>query len=229
MDSHRRCAPEQSEEPLAGVAHAGAHRGDRGVRLGQVVAGVRHALRRRPAPLCRDLLALCAAVSRTHGQAAGRQHRRRAAGDCHQSGQPGAHLALDGRHAHRTGRPFQAALRTRRRTGVSRLRRDGAARHGGEHRRPPARRCGGGCALRDHLSAAGAGGHERDRTGDGAVAAGLRAPAPARSGRGGGWQRPCPRRAGPLPPCQLRRRASCRSHRGSTCARQGTHGGGDWR
>ena len=42
-------------------------------RLGQVLARLRHALRRGPAALRRDLLALRAAVPRPHGQAAGRR------------------------------------------------------------------------------------------------------------------------------------------------------------
>ena len=84
------------------------------VRLGQVLAGLRHALRRRAAALRRDLLALRAAVPRPHGQAAGRLDRRHPAGDRHRPDQPGAHLALDRRHDDRAQRSPEAAVRARR-------------------------------------------------------------------------------------------------------------------
>ena len=85
----------------------------RRVRLRQVVAGVRHAVRRRAAPLRRDVLAVCAAVSRPHGQAAGRSHRRHSAGHRHRPDQSGAHLALDRRHDDRAQRSSEAAVRAR--------------------------------------------------------------------------------------------------------------------
>ena len=58
---------------------------------------------------------LRAPVPRPHGPAGGRQGRGRAAGDRHRPDQPGAQLALDGRHDDRAERSPEAALRARRR------------------------------------------------------------------------------------------------------------------
>ena len=55
-----------------------------------------------------------APVPRPHGQAAGRFHRGHPAGHRHRPDQPGAHLALDGRHDDRDQRPPEAAVRARR-------------------------------------------------------------------------------------------------------------------
>ena len=96
------------------IAAQRAHRRHGRVGLGQVLAGVRHAVCRRPAPLRRDLLALRAAVPRPHGQAAGRLDQRDPAGDRHRPDQPGAHLALDRRHDDRAQRSPEAAVRARR-------------------------------------------------------------------------------------------------------------------
>ena len=59
---------------------------------------------------------LRAPVPRPHGPAGGRPRRRRAAGDRDRPDQPGAHLALDGRHDDRAERPPEAAVRARRRS-----------------------------------------------------------------------------------------------------------------
>ena len=131
------------------------------VRLGQVLAGVRHALRRRPAPLRRDLLALRAAVPRPHGQAAGRLHRRHPAGDRHRPDQPGAHLALHRRHDDRAQRSPEAAVRARRQrctasAAASRCASDSAREHlrGPERARARGRQTRACCIT---LSRAGAG------------------------------------------------------------------------
>jgi hypothetical protein len=79
--------------------------------VGQVEPRVRHAVRGRPAALRRDVLGLCAAVPRPHGPAAGRPRGRRAARDRDRPDQPGAQLALDGRHDDRAQRPPEAAVR----------------------------------------------------------------------------------------------------------------------
>ena len=84
-------------------------------RLGQVQPGVRHAVRRGPAALRRDLQRLRAPVPRPHGPPGGRPRRRRAAGHRDRPDQPGAQLALDGRHDDRAERPPEAAVRARRR------------------------------------------------------------------------------------------------------------------
>ena len=112
-------------------------------RLGQVVAGLRHGLRRGPAPLRRDVLAVRAAVPRPHGQAAGGPHRGHPARDRHRPDQPGAHLALDRRHDDRAQRSPEAALRARRAAALPRLRPAGAARHAGQHLQRPGGAHGG--------------------------------------------------------------------------------------
>ena len=106
-----------------------ADRRDRRLRLGQVVARLRHALRRGPAPLRRDVLAVRAAVPRPHGQAAGRPHRGHPAGDRDRPDESGAHVALDGRHDDRARRLPEAAVRARRDAVLPRLRPQGAPRH----------------------------------------------------------------------------------------------------
>ena len=98
-------------------------------RVGQVEPGVRHAVRRRPAALRRDLLGLRAPVPRPHGPARGRPRRGRAAGDRHRPDQPGAQLALDGRHDDRAQRPPEAAVRPRRAAVRPQDRAAGAPRH----------------------------------------------------------------------------------------------------
>ena len=109
-----RCTPAQSPEPRPRHPHRRDDGGHRPERLGQVEPGVRHALCRGPAPLCRDLLGLRAPVPRPHGQAGGRQGGGRAAGHRHRPDQPGALLALDRRHDDRAERPPEAAVRARR-------------------------------------------------------------------------------------------------------------------
>ncbi len=80
-----------------------------------------------PAPLRRDVQRLRAPVPRAHGPPGGRQGRGRAAGDRDRPDQPGAELALDGRHDDRAERPPEAAVRARRR----------AVRQGDREARPP--------------------------------------------------------------------------------------------
>ena len=70
-----------------------------------------------------------APVPRPHGQAAGRRDRGHPAGDRDRPDQPGAHLALDGRHDDRAERPPEAAVRARGAAVLPRLRPAGDARH----------------------------------------------------------------------------------------------------
>src|SRR5436309_2516148 len=72
----RRRAPEQPQGLRSADPAARVHGRERSVGLGEVEPRLRHALRRGPPPLRRDLLALRAAVPRAHGQAALRAHRR---------------------------------------------------------------------------------------------------------------------------------------------------------
>jgi excinuclease ABC subunit A len=71
------------------------------VGFGQILAGLRHHLRRGPAPLRRIAVGLRAPVSRTAGQARRRLHRGPVAGHRHRAeiGQPQS--ALERRHHHR--------------------------------------------------------------------------------------------------------------------------------
>ena len=130
--------------------------GDRRLGQRQVIAGVRHALCRRPAALRRDLLRLCAAVPRPDGQAAGRPHRRRAAGDRDRPDQSGAHLALHRRHDDRTQRPPEVAARARLHALLPQLRAAGPARPHRQHREERAR-------PRAACRRSAAGGHFRGR------------------------------------------------------------------
>src|SRR5439155_816465 len=104
-------APEQPQEPRSRPAAQRADRRHRRVGFGQVVAGVRHLVRGRPAPLRRDLLPLRPAVPRPHGQAAGRVDLGNSARYRHRPDQPGAHLALDRRHDDRAQRSPEAPVR----------------------------------------------------------------------------------------------------------------------
>ena len=122
LHRHSRRAPEQSQESRPRAADERADRRHRRVRLGQVVAGVRHALRGRSAPLRRNVLAVRAAVSRSHGSSAGRSHRRHSAGDRHRPDQSGAHLALHRRHDDGAQRSPEAAVLARRAAVLPRVR-----------------------------------------------------------------------------------------------------------
>ena len=79
-------------------------------RVGQVVAGLRHDLRRRAAPLRRVAVGLRPAVSRADGEAGRRRHRRHRAGDRHPAEEQHPQSALDRRHDHRDSRLPAAAL-----------------------------------------------------------------------------------------------------------------------
>ena len=135
VDRDSRCAPEQSQESESRDSAARARGGHGRVGLGQVLAGVRHAVCRRPAALRRNLLAVRAAVPRSHGQAGGRSHRRHSARHRHRPDESGAHLALHRRHDDRAQRSPEAAVRARGNASLPQLRQAGAARQRGEHLR----------------------------------------------------------------------------------------------
>ena len=108
---HRRRHP----APQAGGDH-------RPVRLGQVVAGLRHDLRRRAAPLRRVAVGLRAAVPRADGEAGRRSDRGPVAGDLDRAEDHRLESALDGRHGHRNLRLPAAAVRQHRRAALPELR-----------------------------------------------------------------------------------------------------------
>ena len=83
-------------------------------RLGQVDAGLRHALRRGPAPLRRDAVGVRAPVPRADGEAASRAPARAVADHRHRAEDRVEQPALDRRHHHRDLRLPARALRARR-------------------------------------------------------------------------------------------------------------------
>ena len=156
---HPRRPAEQPEGAGPGHPHRPAGGGHRCLGQRQVLTGLRHPLRRGPASLCRDLLGLRPPVPRSDGSSPGRQHRRRAARHRHRPDQPGAHLALHGRHDDRAERPSEAADGPRRHPVLPAVRPAGPGRRRGQHRRhraPAGRRAGGSPPLR-HLPGSGTG------------------------------------------------------------------------
>ena len=92
----------------------------RAVRLGQVLAGLRHHLRRGPAPLRRVAVGLRPPVPRPDGQARRRLHRGPVAGHLDRPEVGVAQPPLDRRHHHRGLRLPPAALRPHRRARTAR-------------------------------------------------------------------------------------------------------------
>ena len=131
-----RCAHAQSEEhrPRHPQARAGGDHRPVGVR--QVEPRVRHAVRRGPAPLCREPVDVCAAVPAVDGQARRRSDRGPVAGHQHRAEGQFAQPALHGGHDHRGARLPAAAVRARRHTVLPRPR----ARAAGAERQPDGRR-----------------------------------------------------------------------------------------
>ena len=99
---------------------AGGHH--RAERLGQVVARVRHDLRRGPAPLRRVALGLRAAVPRAAAEARRREHRGPVPGHRHRAAGARQEPALDRRHRHRDRRLPAPAVRARRRPALPEVR-----------------------------------------------------------------------------------------------------------
>jgi excinuclease ABC subunit A len=95
-----------------------ADRDHRPVGLGQVLARLRHALRRGPAPLRRIAVGLCAAVPVDDGQARRRPHRGPVAGHLDRAEIDLAQPALHRRHHHRDLRLPAPAVRPRRRAAL---------------------------------------------------------------------------------------------------------------
>ena len=131
---NRRCPPQHGLHPRTRRAHAQpeehqsrsaaqpADRDHRAVGLRQVVARLRHALRRRPAPLRRIAVGLRAAVPAADGKARCRSDRRPVAGDFDRAEGDQPQSALDRRHGHRNSRLPAPAVRARRRAALPRSR-----------------------------------------------------------------------------------------------------------
>ena len=87
----------------------------RAVRLGQILARLRHHLCRRPAPLCREPVGLCAAIPGNDAKAGRRPDRRPVAGNFDRAENHLAQSALDGRHGDRNLRLHAASVGAGRR------------------------------------------------------------------------------------------------------------------
>ncbi len=134
--------------------HSGrkAGRGHRGQRVGQVVARLRHHLRRGAAPVRRVAVGLRAPVPRADGEARRRRHRGHLPGDRHPAEEQHPQPAVNGRDHHRNPRLPAAAVRAHRADGVPLVRprrdsRDGRGR--GHAARRAARRHAPARRLRD--------------------------------------------------------------------------------
>ena len=136
--SHRRLgrprAQPQGHQPRAAARRARGHH--RAVGLGQVLAGLRHHLRRGPAPLRRVAERLRAPVPRPDGQARRRLDRGAVAGDLDRPEDDVAQPALDGRHGHRDLRLPAAAVVADRQAALPRLRGADRGAVGRADRRP---------------------------------------------------------------------------------------------
>ena len=87
----------------------------RPVRLGQILARLRHRLCRGPAPLRREPVRLCAAIPGDDAEAGRRPDRRAVAGDFHRAENHLAQSALHRRHRHRDLRLYAAVMGAGRR------------------------------------------------------------------------------------------------------------------
>ena len=140
---HPGCPRAQPQGHLARPAARLPDRVHRAVRLGQVQPGVRHDLRRGPAPLRRVAVGVRPPVPRPDGQARRRLHRGPVAGGLDR---PEVHVEeppLHRRHHHRGLRLPPPALRPRRPAPLPGLRRPDRAADAAADRRPRARPRGG--------------------------------------------------------------------------------------
>ena len=151
-DRRHRRPRAQPQERLADAAARRARRADGALGVGQVLARLRHDLRRGPAPLRRVALGVRAPVPRADGQARRRLDRGALAGDLDRPEDDLAQPALDGRHGHRDLRLPAPAVGPDRRAALPRLRRADRRADDRADRRPGARARGG-----DALHGAGAG------------------------------------------------------------------------
>ena len=174
--------PQSEGDRLPGAAPRG-DRGDRPFGSGQVVARLRHHLRRGAAPVRRVDVHLRAAVPRPDGAAAGGRHPQHPAGGGARGQERRPQRPLDGGHDHRDARrdapplhpPGRGGVRQRPRPGAQLQPRGGG---GGPRRRRGRRLLHPGRAP----AAAEEGGGRRPRRAD---PPGLPAPPRTRGGRGG--------------------------------------------
>ena len=110
-----RRARAQSQEHRPRHSARPARRLHRPFRLRQILARLRHHLRRGPAPLRREPLRLCAPVPGDDAEAGRRPDRRPLARHLHRAEDHLAQSALDRRHRHRDPRLHAASVGARRR------------------------------------------------------------------------------------------------------------------
>ena len=140
---HSGRAPAQPEKHQPGNSAQHADRDHRAFRLRQILARVRHDLRRGPAPLRRIALRLRAAIPRSDGAAGSGFHRRPLPFDRHRAENHHAFAALDGRHHHRNLRLPARGVQLDRHAALPELRQaDLAAVHRPDRALDPARRTG---------------------------------------------------------------------------------------
>ena len=113
LDPRRARAQSEERRPRPAARSPGGDH--RPVGLRQVLARLRHDLRRGPAPLCREPVGLCPPVPRADAEARRRFDRGPVAGDLDRAEDDVAQSALDGRHRHRDLRLPAPAVRPRRR------------------------------------------------------------------------------------------------------------------
>ena len=135
-DQRPRRPRAQPQEHQRRAAARQADRVHRALRLGQVEPGVRHDLRRGPAPLRRVAVVVRPPVPRADGQARRRRHRGPVAGDLDRPevGQP--QPPLDRRHDHRDLRLPAPALRPHRHPALPGARQPARAPDAAADRRP---------------------------------------------------------------------------------------------
>ena len=129
--AHRaRRAHAQPQERRCDAAFGQADHHYRRERLGKVVAGLRHHLRRRAASLRGVAVGLRAPVPRAHGEARRRSHRRHLPGYRDPPEEHRSQPEIHGRHHHRDPRLHAAAVRARRPDLLPPVRAGGGARDG---------------------------------------------------------------------------------------------------
>ena len=159
--SGRPHAQPQGHRPDAPAGTAG-HR-HRGERFGEVVARLRHGLRRGAAAVRGIAVRLRPAVPRADGEAGRGSHRRHLSGHRDPPEEQRAEPALDGRDDDRDLRLPAAAVRPRRPDDLSRLRRGGDARDPGGGGRPAGRPAGRDAAAGRLRPGSGRGGGRSGR------------------------------------------------------------------
>src|SRR5262245_47856715 len=122
VDLRSRCTCPQPQEYRRRPAAQQARRDYRPVRIRQVVARVRHDLRRGAAPLRRIAVSLRTAIPRTDGEAGRRLDRRAVSGNLNRAEDDGLEPAIDRGHGHRNLRLPAPALRQHRHTALFELR-----------------------------------------------------------------------------------------------------------